>query len=839
MVTRWQSHSSVSLCTATDRSNVCAAESYTNLLLTHQFFYFHTLIWLPLWLGAWHCCWGTVASFPDALRLKRSKTGTQLHEYLLRPVFYNLACWGAPVVLLASILPLAVLSQNCMNIAQREYRVWQEQSRAARFAGLENPEALRSLYESATAIWLRSTRAWWLYSLDMLIWIIWAGFAFATYAPIGFHTMRRVKEAVGVAAAKTRREQAQTFYLFTSRPEDAPRPDAPSVMPTSGKETHGFDEPHLIGESSPSPPKPVWSKRVERQPSRAGAAEIRWASVEDLGRLPCDDAEDAVISRLIAQQTQSRSGGTGVPPLSSVYPPLKPGPSRSKKLGPAARRHKTLRRIYRNLVILVSGVSVAILCFLGITAYIAAQQYEATRQGGIPTGHVQVAANLWAAWVNFGFGFLTIGAVFWRSFDSSLTLRAEESVATFPAMRDPNSDTDDKSIIGRIRQRFLQKGVKAQKGPLDRSEHPSDGSSTPPTSIIARSGPQKNQPSWGRGDVINLHTTEAGADGLGIQSGNDGPALHPSSPTVVQHDETGSPAASRSARKGSDGFTVNSFLGVLRGGDAPTWRPDASAVGETSTIGAGAYGLEAGLTPRPVTPTRDMPIARRWSRHTSLTSSDDHAQSGSYGHAGSSPRTMDRVTTSKLPESPSTYRSAQTTRNSTGVDENVQTPVRQSSQTHHNKMSMGQQTTPAVEIRRQRSHPFANAAVHQKDDRKRDEQRGGDEAAQFAGPTDAVLNALTSEVETSVSRFSSWRKNSNAGFSQPEPSSPAEQQQQPQQQQQQPQQQQQQQQQPRRPRELPSSSSQSRLRLPKRNSLRGAARPDTAASLAGSLRFGE
>ncbi|CAO1612965.1 unnamed protein product [Parajaminaea phylloscopi] len=403
------------------------------------FFLWHTLIWIPLWLGAWMCGFGTLSSFPDALRLKKPQSGNQLHEYLIRPIVYNLACWGTPLLLIGSIVPPAVLAQCTFDRTAGRYKVWLTQSSSLHLAGDPDRLSLQQLYHDALNIWASSTRAWWYYSICMTMWIGWAALVFCVYCPIGLHTLNRVNDALKASEAKLRRRQAQTFYLFS-------RAEAESTLPadrlaSGGRTSEGKFTHFARGDSAPagvSPPRPIWAHRRPTAAPHTAFPGRQLIAGHDEGRLPCDD-DDEIVRRTGPRhapkrpQTAGRShpdDGAFDPGVTTVFPPLKPDskkPEKPDQLSPAMRRHKILRRIYRNLLILIVGVSTAILCFLSTTALLASQQYQASRNADGHAGKIQIIANYMAGWTNFVFGSLTIGAVFWRSFDSTLTLRAEDT----------------------------------------------------------------------------------------------------------------------------------------------------------------------------------------------------------------------------------------------------------------------------------------------------------------------------------------------------------------------------------------------------------------------------
>lgn len=109
-----------------------------------------------------------MASFPDALRIKRTNSAGELHEYLIRPIIYNLACWATPIILFASVTPPAVLADRLMDKTNRTFDAW-----TARADALKGPEAgpqeIQMLYDDGMDIWRQTSKAWWYYSICMTV----------------------------------------------------------------------------------------------------------------------------------------------------------------------------------------------------------------------------------------------------------------------------------------------------------------------------------------------------------------------------------------------------------------------------------------------------------------------------------------------------------------------------------------------------------------------------------------------------------------------------------------------------------------------------------------------
>ncbi|RYF12898.1 MAG: hypothetical protein EOO40_00040 [Deltaproteobacteria bacterium] len=353
------------------------------------FFIFHILIWLSVWTGAWLSAFGTVASFPDALRRKQKGYG-QVHDYIIKPLVYNAACWGTPLLVLISELTVAVIAQRQYNQLHSAHAGWSVSVDEFRSLPQEEQDRLTmiALREAAAGVWDGITKVYWYYSIAHTMWTVWAVLALVVYTSTGWLTVTRVREAVKLAELQLQRRNA---------------PEAGYLPPLD-----------YSGQSSPLPADVYELKSpVTAVMAKPSNVEIIFGEEEDLPS---------------SLRTPHRTLQT---PQATLFPALKASPASSKwaNLSPAERRCQAIRSIHRNILIQFFTISIAIVCYCVITAY-AARNYISARAGGAAIQHLQVTGNLMAAWTNCVFGSIVMVLLLWRSFDPSLSLREEPADGT-------------------------------------------------------------------------------------------------------------------------------------------------------------------------------------------------------------------------------------------------------------------------------------------------------------------------------------------------------------------------------------------------------------------------
>ncbi|KAJ1021141.1 hypothetical protein NDA16_003927 [Ustilago loliicola] len=86
---------------------------------------FRSLIWIPLYIGAFLTGWGSFYTAPGALdKPTASRYKTSAKDHLPWPLFVNLSCLGTPIALIVSLLPPVILSSVKMTNTYSNYKQW-------------------------------------------------------------------------------------------------------------------------------------------------------------------------------------------------------------------------------------------------------------------------------------------------------------------------------------------------------------------------------------------------------------------------------------------------------------------------------------------------------------------------------------------------------------------------------------------------------------------------------------------------------------------------------------------------------------------------------------------
>lgn len=370
---------------------------YRDRGLQKYYFLWKSLVWVPLWMGGWWTGFGFLSAFPDALTHK-SKGGMQ-RRLILSPFCFNAICWFVPLLLLASLLPPAILAAKTYNATLDDYRAWRAVADAERQSAISDA-TFSALRAQALLLWLDVTKAYWYFGICMTCWCVWAAICLIVYLPVGGHTLWRIREQLLVAKSKYRsldRQTLPTRIVVTGCKICAAHAESqvnPHVLPS-----------HMANSDSASPQ----------------------ALDTALHGVACKDHDGQL-------DTQHRDAGFS----SQVFPPtqIHSQATDSRAATPRTveqRRTDNLERVYRNLSVQYYGICVSIVCFLNSASIYAVDSYDCARINRIAV--TQVRGNLSAAYVIVCFGWLTVIAIFWRSLDPSLSIDFSEEASSPVASR--------------------------------------------------------------------------------------------------------------------------------------------------------------------------------------------------------------------------------------------------------------------------------------------------------------------------------------------------------------------------------------------------------------------
>ncbi len=435
---------------------------------------FRSLVWIPLFCGAFLTGWGSLYTAPDTLdKPTASRHKTSAKGRLPWPTIVNLTCWGLPVVLIISLLPPVCLSSVQMTNAYNNYKDWDDRFESfleiTAANALVNQAAVNGLRAEAYAIFTSWTRSYYYIDVGYVLWSFWAILFLVFYIPAGgvlvFLLYRQVNRQKAILLSYQRKLELQ--------------------LAQEQKQAQGSG---ITGEKSPEQfnrlgvqPASFGALSATNAPSRAGAPlediyEDRGVSNDSRATASCKSGHDfmgldsalrqeptasyqvhgavtpGLASRLghvasLAEELGSPSSADGRPSTSQPTTPNTPkAPSAFRRLirietsassnkgghsssrsakrkrisitGGPMSRYKYLRRCLVNLLILYFGIISAAACFGAVTIYLAAVEYEHALKGPDSVAHSISVAGTTAALVSAVFGALTIGSIVFRNFDN-------------------------------------------------------------------------------------------------------------------------------------------------------------------------------------------------------------------------------------------------------------------------------------------------------------------------------------------------------------------------------------------------------------------------------------
>ena len=229
---------------------------------------FRSLIWIPLYIGAFLTGWGSFYTAPGALdKPTASRHKTSAKGHLPWPMIVNLSCLGTPVVLIISLIPPVSLSCVRMVSAFNRYEAWNRSLQALLAATpvgtLVGQTAVTEYQNEAFSIFTEWTRSYYYVDIAYVMWGFWALLFLVFYVPAGgvlvYLLYRQVNRQKSILLSYQRKLEIQMAQegrqtqvsVLTSEPA-AQHPNRPS--------------PEKAGEPSS---KAVWS--AANPTSRLGA----------------------------------------------------------------------------------------------------------------------------------------------------------------------------------------------------------------------------------------------------------------------------------------------------------------------------------------------------------------------------------------------------------------------------------------------------------------------------------------------------------------------------------------------------------------------------------------
>ncbi|CEH16795.1 hypothetical protein CBOM_07001 [Ceraceosorus bombacis] len=365
---------------------------------------FNTIIWLPLWLGAYVAGWGSFYTAPGALDRGPLSSST-VGRWLPRPLLVNLISLGTPFVLVASVAPPIILAQVNLN---RSFSLYQQFSanalQLANASGslVVSRSTTEQLLEQADRVWIAQLHAQWFQGLTYTIWSVWAGLFLIFYIPAGGVLLKLVLSQV--------RKQRKVLQEFQERQVAAAKEKRP--LPTQPKDSHRFSA------ASGDAPRPF---ELEDGPSESllfrplGASGVDGSTaVPDEGLTPPVTPRTAVGQSAALERHKSEQ--------EIFFPPLRSDVERKAKrrfshAGTPWSRYRYLRRCYINLLLLYISITIGATAYLAISALLGGRLHSSFAGGPKKASNLIQGASLAAAWTAVVFGTLALSSIFSRFFD--------------------------------------------------------------------------------------------------------------------------------------------------------------------------------------------------------------------------------------------------------------------------------------------------------------------------------------------------------------------------------------------------------------------------------------
>ncbi|TKY88317.1 hypothetical protein EX895_002669 [Sporisorium graminicola] len=431
-----------------------------------------SLVWIPLYIGAFLTGWGSFYTAPGALdkpTAARNKTSAKGH--LPWPLIVNLSCWGVPVILIISLLPPVCLSSVKMSRTFEDWQKWDHRFQmllASTVAdALVDQAAVNDFRSQAYTIFTNWTRSYYYIDIGFVLWAFWALLFLVFYVPAGgvlvYLLYRQVTRQRGILLSYQQKLEAQLAETTRHTQVSVLTHDSRAEPPT-GRLAAGL--------SAQDRSRPVWSavhptsalgaplddiyedrdaSDDSRGTHRSGAGASFKSAVDVMGlesalrqeptpahgaNTPGLTSRSGQVASLTAENDEANGSPTIVPRSPSAFRRLMRldtrtssnrggGPNSTRSVrrkrvslsGGPMSRYRYLRRCLINLLILYFGIISAACSFGAITIYLAAVEYERALRGPDVVNYSIAAAGSTAAWVSAVFGVLTIGSIFFRNFD--------------------------------------------------------------------------------------------------------------------------------------------------------------------------------------------------------------------------------------------------------------------------------------------------------------------------------------------------------------------------------------------------------------------------------------
>lgn len=427
---------------------VLATYHYEIASLEHHIDAMNLIVWIPLYLGALYAAVGSFFTAPGSLDGGAVDKQWLFHRIIRKPWVINSISMGTPLALVGGVTPCAVLAQNALSRSFEDYQSFAQRVASAISSGSSpnaiSPTQYDALVAEAGTIWNNLAYGKRYLSIGFAVWTAFAAVLLLFYIPAGGYMLALVKRQVNLqkdkiikneqnnlailraeqrqaALDKEPEERREVLQSYADAPDNSPAA-ANSLLfqPLSKKLPDGRRRPApLLPSHSPlqSPHQPLSNSPFGRASS----------TVVDCSP-PITPTTAVTLDPHVMEAQQRRAEADD----GDVYfPPLRPSQRErehdlaSIDSGPVAR-HRYLRRCFRSLMVLYLGIIFAATIYFVVAARLAVQLYGDCLRGPEASTYLVETSHLPAAWAAVVFGFLTLGAVFFRWFDPAKPIPSED-----------------------------------------------------------------------------------------------------------------------------------------------------------------------------------------------------------------------------------------------------------------------------------------------------------------------------------------------------------------------------------------------------------------------------
>lgn len=415
--------------------------------MQHHIGTLNLIVWWPLWIGAFMAGWGSFYTAPGALDKGPLRSGP-LSKLLPQPLMINIFCIGTPIILIISLIPLMVLTQQHLNDAFDAYKILASDLQSAIASGASSANGVAASPQQAGQFLARAGDVWnmqietaYYMAIGYSIWPVWAGIFLLFYIPAGGYLtylvwaqVRRQKDTLlGIRQRNVeedvidrQRKQEEVAMARAQQKFINGHPQGSRTGAGAMQQIISLGEDENGQSALPDPASSLLFQPL------TSSQEMETTAVFEQGMTPPVTPSTAVNGRLTLPEESrvsgSSEGGKSVAGEEKdvFFPALRPdlrkqAAATSKRLssvgGSPYSRYKYLRRCFVNLTILYVGIVLGAALYLGVSAALGRYLHESYIKGPESITHIVYVCCVVTAWGAVVFGSLCIAAILARFID--------------------------------------------------------------------------------------------------------------------------------------------------------------------------------------------------------------------------------------------------------------------------------------------------------------------------------------------------------------------------------------------------------------------------------------